>query len=198
MIKAGVLGEVKLAWGMLRGIYGKTQRKQKVVIMNSIEKITTVTMDEVASAYAAHSERIKAAANDVSERYYRRHNDGINATDDMPEVVCPAAPEMPPDLAAVINRDTYGIQYVSPDCSVADISMHGLTRTYQSREYFSLVTATPEQYLAGLRAIDALAADYERLARGYKVAVIAHTEQHIKGQYDAARELAAAVLAGKK
>src|ERR1700753_586730 len=99
--------------------------KMKEDKMNSIEKITNVTKKQVAEGFFTASQRIKTAARDMGERYYRRNDDGVNATDDMPQVPCPPAPEMPEALTAVISPETYGIRYVMPSQSADAISMHG-------------------------------------------------------------------------
>jgi hypothetical protein len=60
---------------------------------------------------------------------------------------------------------------------------------------FDLRSATPADYLAGLRAITKLADDYEALARQYSAETVMAIEAHIKCQLDAAKELTAVVLA---
>lgn len=165
--------------------------------MNTIEKITTVTKDMVAQAFAGQSKRIQAAAHDMSERYYRRHADGVNPTEDMPDIACPDAPDMPEALAKCISPNTYGIRYVTREQWASAISMHGLTRTYQGRDYFDLLPGSPTDYLAGLKAISALADEYERLSREYKATVTEALAGHVRQQMDAAKDLAAIVLATK-
>jgi hypothetical protein len=162
--------------------------------MNSIEKITKVTKDMVADAFLVQSNRIKAAAKDMSERYYRRNNDGVNVTNDMHSILCPPSPNMPESLRGITSSDTYGIKYLSSGYSANEISVYGLSTKYQGREYYDLLDATPSQYLAGLKAITSLADTYERLAREYKVAVLEAVKKHIKVEMDSARELAAIVL----
>jgi len=150
---------------------------------HTLDRISTITLDRVAARMLQADARIRAAAADMVDRYYRRGSAPVVPTD-LEALEMPTIPPVPDSIGAVLYdwsgscQAAYSPQY--RNCIISDVKTASVRNT-----------ATAAQLVAAIRDADEYAALYERRATEYREATAKAIEAHAAGSVDAVRELTA-------
>lgn len=158
--------------------------------MNTYEKISKITPEQVANRLAKADKRFVAASNAATKTYYRHDGAPVNVPHDVTTPALPPVPGIPDALYDVLHGDCLSS---SQSARRAEETQFGGRSHIFHRAPMVLQAATPAQLVAAIKAADAYAAHAEQISREYLASVEQAIAQHVAGQVEAVNELAGLV-----
>lgn len=159
--------------------------------MNTYEKISKITPEQVTARLAKADKRFVAAKDAATKTSYRHDGALINVPHDvvMPEL--PTVPPVPQDLLDGVH------DVCIPQWSRGEKRDEDYSFTHRSGIFWSQIqikaSASPAQLVAAIKAADGYASQAEQISRGYLASVESAIAAHVASQVDAVNELAGLV-----
>lgn len=163
--------------------------------MNTYQKISQLTHEQVVARLQAPDERFRAAARSTLDTHYRRTSDCpdvLSVADDVSMPELPDIRELPQALKDVLHTDSISSFHSG---NWADVPLTFIHRDcmLQGGRCVLKRAATPSQLVQAIEAADAYADEAEAITRQFHVSVKAAIAAHVEIEAAAVNKLAALV-----
>lgn len=158
--------------------------------MNTYQKISRITPEQVAARLAKADKRFVAASNAATRTHYRHEGAPVNVPEDVAMPGLPNVPGIPDAVHDVLHGDCLASNQGS--LRKQDATFGGRSYIFL-RHVLVLAKASPAQLVAAIKAADEYAAQAEQISRDYLTSVEAAVASHVAGQVEAVNELAGLV-----
>jgi len=158
--------------------------------MNTYQKISKITPEQVDARLAKADKRYVAASNAATKTHYRHDGAPVNVPQDVTMPPLPNVPSIPDALHEVLHGDCLASN--QDTLRKQDATFGGRSYIFL-RQVRVLAKATPAQLVAAIKAADEYASEVECISAGYLADVNAAIAEHTAKQVEAVNELAGLV-----